>query len=157
MKEYAGRMCKVNLDGASGCAEVDVRVLMPVTEARAESRHMLASGYPLRVLMPEDALDRPGPAPAEARGLYEKYKIERTDGSSGYGKKHEHCEYFVLDLSHDEHAGSALLAYADSCEAQCPELAGDLRNADCAAVTKMRREKATPGSGPATIAASVPK
>ena len=60
------------------------------------------------------------------RGLYRKYKIERTDGRSGPGKKHENCTYFVLDLVHDPHAIPALLAYAKSCEADYPALASDL-------------------------------
>lgn len=61
------------------------------------------------------------------RGLYSKYKIERNDGSSGPGGKHESCEYFVLDLEHDKHAKAALRAYAESCKKEFPELAKDLR------------------------------
>lgn len=63
----------------------------------------------------------------ENRGLYRKYRIERTDGSSAPGGKHERCEYFVLDLVHDEFAFPALLAYADACAGKYPELAADLR------------------------------
>jgi hypothetical protein len=62
------------------------------------------------------------------RGLItRKYKIERTDGSTGEGGKHEQCDYFVLDLVHDRFARPALLAYADACEAEYPLLARDLR------------------------------
>lgn len=61
------------------------------------------------------------------RGLYHKFNIARTDGSSGPGGKHEHCEYFVLDLAHDKHAMAAISAYADSCEKEFPALAADLR------------------------------
>lgn len=62
------------------------------------------------------------------RGLYRKYsKVERSDGSTGPGGKHEKCEYFVLDLEHDKHAKAALKAYADSCAREFPELAKDLR------------------------------
>ena len=61
------------------------------------------------------------------RGLYRKYEVRRTDGSSEPGGKHEGCIYFVLDLDHDPHALPALEAYADSCEADYPELAKDLR------------------------------
>lgn len=61
------------------------------------------------------------------RGLYRKYKVERTDGSSGKGGKHERCEYFILDLEHDKHAKAALKAYAESCAKEFPELAKDLR------------------------------
>jgi hypothetical protein len=49
------------------------------------------------------------------RGLYEKFTVSRTDGQSAPGQKHDGCEYFVLDLSHDPHAIPALLAYAKSC------------------------------------------
>jgi hypothetical protein len=62
-----------------------------------------------------------------ARGLYDRYWVRRTDGSSGPGGKHEHCRYFVLDLDHDPYAGAALVAYASSCAATYPQLAADLR------------------------------
>ncbi len=61
-----------------------------------------------------------------ARGLYRKFKIERTDGRSEPGEKHDGCEYFVLDIDHDPHALPALKAYADSCRAAFPKLANDL-------------------------------
>ncbi len=64
--------------------------------------------------------------PDKQLGLYGKYKVERTDGRSGPGKKHEDCRYFVLDLVHDKHAIPAILAYANSCEADYPALAKDL-------------------------------
>jgi len=60
-------------------------------------------------------------------GLYRKFKVERTDGSSGPGGKHEHCRYFALDLIHDPFARPAVLAYAKSCEKSHPVLAEDLR------------------------------
>lgn len=63
----------------------------------------------------------------KTRGLYNKFTVTRNDGSSEPGGKHHGCEYFVLDLTHDVHAAAALLAYADSCEADYPLLAADLR------------------------------
>lgn len=60
------------------------------------------------------------------RGLYGKFRVERTDGSSGTGGKHEHCRYFVLDLNHDPRAVAAIRAYANSCRNQYPALAEDL-------------------------------
>jgi hypothetical protein len=63
------------------------------------------------------------------RGLYNKYRIERTDGRSAPGEKHSDCEYFVLDITHDPFALPALDAYAIACEADFPDLAQDLRNA----------------------------
>ena len=62
------------------------------------------------------------------RGLYRKYLVERTDGSSGPGGKHERCKYFVLDLVHDKHALIALEAYAESCEVEYPSLYDDLND-----------------------------
>src|ERR1700758_3049829 len=59
-------------------------------------------------------------------GLYNKFHIERTDGSSAPGGKHETCKYFVLDVHCDQHAIPALMAYADSCKADYPLLARDL-------------------------------
>jgi hypothetical protein len=61
------------------------------------------------------------------RGLYGKFIVERTDGRSAPGEKHENCEYFVLDLTHDPFALSALDAYAEACEEKYPALAKDLR------------------------------
>ena len=61
-------------------------------------------------------------------GLYEKFKVERTDGSSVEGGKHEGCEYFVLDLTHDPLAMPALETYAYHAEkAGYALLAADLR------------------------------
>lgn len=60
-------------------------------------------------------------------GLYRKFTVTRTDGSSRSGKKHEFCDYFVLDWTHDPFAIPAARAYADACEAVLPELAADLR------------------------------
>ncbi len=60
------------------------------------------------------------------RGLYEKFRITRTDGRSEHGEKHDGCEYFVLDLDHDDHAIPALRAYAESCAREFPFLAADL-------------------------------
>jgi hypothetical protein len=61
------------------------------------------------------------------KGVYRKFHVERTDGQSNPGQKHDGCEYFVLDATHDPHAKAALLAYADSCEAKYPALARDAR------------------------------
>ncbi len=61
------------------------------------------------------------------RGIYQKYVVERTDGSSGPGERHEGCEYFVLDLNHDPYAVSALRAYLFACRRSHPLLAEDLQ------------------------------
>jgi hypothetical protein len=62
----------------------------------------------------------------KTRGLYDKFIVERTDGTSATGKKHDGCEYFVLDMTHDPHALPALAAYIRSCETEFPLLAADL-------------------------------
>ncbi len=63
----------------------------------------------------------------KSKGLYGKFIVRRVDGTDGPGGKHDGCQYFVLDLSHDPFAGPAALAYADACEAEYPQLAADLR------------------------------
>lgn len=63
----------------------------------------------------------------QEKGLYPKYEVHRRDGSSAPGGKHEKCYMYVLDLDHDPFAKPALLAYADACEAEYPQLARDLR------------------------------
>lgn len=65
--------------------------------------------------------DTPGGAlPPE--GLYNKYKVTRTDGSDRRGGKHEFCPHFVLDLAHDPAAVPALRAYCDAARDRRPEL-----------------------------------
>lgn len=60
-------------------------------------------------------------------GLYTKFTVVRNDGSSEPGAKHDGCEYFVLDLTHDPFATDAIRAYANACELEYPALARDLR------------------------------
>lgn len=62
-------------------------------------------------------------------GLYDKYRVERTDGQSAPGQKHHECEYFCLDMTHDKHASAALFAYAVSCSEEYPLLSKDLTRA----------------------------
>jgi hypothetical protein len=61
------------------------------------------------------------------QGLHDKFRVERTDGKSAPGAKHDGCRYFVLDLDHDAAALRALQAYAEVCAADRPELAADLQ------------------------------
>ncbi len=60
------------------------------------------------------------------RGLYGKFYVERLDGKSVLGEKHDKCEYFVLDLTHDKHAKAAIRAYSISCGNEYPQLSHDL-------------------------------
>jgi hypothetical protein len=62
----------------------------------------------------------------KSRGVYYKFNVTRTDGSSEPGGKHEKCFYFVLDCDHDQHAKAALMAYEDSCRLEYPALAEGL-------------------------------
>lgn len=62
------------------------------------------------------------------KGLYGKFIVQRTDGSHCQGGKHHGCNYYVLDLDHDEHALPAMVAYEKSCREKYPELAKDLRS-----------------------------
>jgi len=80
----------------------------------------------------------------EPSGLYRKFVVERTNGSSGPGGKHEHCDYFVLDWMHDKFAIPAALAYAKACEAEYPELARDLRDRAGAAVAHTEPARKVP-------------
>lgn len=65
--------------------------------------------------------------PTTEQGLFEKYHICRVDESDGPGGKHENCEYYVLDLTHDPYALEALHYYARACEKTHPELSKDLK------------------------------
>jgi hypothetical protein len=60
-------------------------------------------------------------------GIYQKFNVTRTDGKDAPGGKHEGDEYFVLNLTTDKHAIPAIATYAESCAADYPALAADLR------------------------------
>jgi len=48
--------------------------------------------------------------PDKARGLYEKFRVERVDREAQ--ARHAECDFFVLDLQHDPLALQALETYA---------------------------------------------
>ena len=62
------------------------------------------------------------------QGLYQKFSVERTDGSSAPGGKHHGCRHFVLDVDHDPAAKAALTAYAAAVAPTHPKLARDIRS-----------------------------
>ena len=68
------------------------------------------------------------------RGLYEKFRVMRTDGRSALGMKHHGCRYFVLDVDHDPFAAVALAAYGAACMVAMPKLGYQLL--DCVACLK---------------------
>ena len=59
-------------------------------------------------------------------GIYKKFSVRRTDGSSDKYRKHAVCEYFVLDWKHDPFTIPAMKAYAAACKSKYPELASDI-------------------------------
>lgn len=65
------------------------------------------------------------------QGIYKKFTVERTDGKSAPGEKHENCEYFVIDMTHDKYAPDAIKAYAEACQIEYPALAADLMCMSC--------------------------
>ncbi|ABR91895.1 Hypothetical protein mma_2229 [Janthinobacterium sp. Marseille] len=66
--------------------------------------------------------------PAEVQGLFRKFDVRRADDSDAPGGKHHGCEYFVLDVDHDQHAPAAHRAYAEACKDTHPQLSADLQN-----------------------------
>ena len=63
---------------------------------------------------------------AEDGPVYEKFRVERTDGLSAVGKRHHGCPYWVLDICHDPYAEPAVRAYAEACRETHPQLAESL-------------------------------
>lgn len=61
----------------------------------------------------------------QTTGIYHKFNVSRVDGTDQPGQKHDGCQYFVLDLTHDKHAPAAMAAYAASCRENYPALAAD--------------------------------
>lgn len=72
--------------------------------------------------LPERDRDKP----STEQGLYHKYDVYRTDGTDDVGGKHEDCDCFVLDLTHDPAAKVAMAAYAGAIRATHPQLAKDI-------------------------------
>lgn len=56
------------------------------------------------------------------KGLYGKYKVEKTDSS----QIDPNADYFVLRLDTDPHARVATIEYAKSIMLENPQLASDL-------------------------------
>ncbi len=58
----------------------------------------------------------------DKRGIYGKYRIEKTDGTPVDPR----AVYFTLRLDTDKHARAAVRAYIESCRDEQPKLAQDL-------------------------------
>lgn len=65
-------------------------------------------------------------ADVDQRSLFQKFDVRRTDGTDQPGGRHHGCEYFVLDLTHDPAAKTALLHYAQAVKDTRPELSREL-------------------------------
>ena len=70
--------------------------------------------------------ERDSTLPVEQQGVFRKFDVRRVDGSDQPGGKHFGCEYFVLDMAHDQYAKDAIRAYAEACKATYPTLSSDL-------------------------------
>lgn len=81
---------------------------------------------PVEQFAPSPLTERDYDLHEHEQGLYSKFDVRRVDGSSEPGGKHHDCEYFVLDMTHNQHARAALRAYADACASTHPELSADL-------------------------------
>jgi hypothetical protein len=63
---------------------------------------------------------------SDDKGLYDKFRVRRTDGLDVEGQKHCGDDYFVLNLTRDPHALVAARAYAMSCRDEKPVLSKEL-------------------------------
>lgn len=111
--------------GSGGKVERIVLRNFSLASAVAVAQDRLCQDEPGHDFEPLPARD--ASKPAEEQGLFRKFQVRRTDGSSAPGCRHADCEYFVIDVHHDAHAGAALAAYADAVESTHPALAADMR------------------------------
>lgn len=61
-------------------------------------------------------------------GIYRKFDVRRVDGRDAPGGDREGAEYIVLDLTYDEHARTAALAYASAIQPDYPNAAADIHD-----------------------------
>lgn len=146
------RQFGVEIDSLLRQAESHGNGVLAAADVRRIVEPMLLAVAPVRSTVPEEAHKRCGgraycgrmpfcgcggpdglpefdpSKPAAERGLYRKFEIKRTDGRDQPGGKHEHCEYFVIDVTHDVHAKAALEAYAQAASGESGVLADDMRD-----------------------------
>jgi hypothetical protein len=78
-------------------------------------------------------------------GIYNKYAVYRNDREDRPGYRHQGCEYFVLDMTHDPFAVPALRAYADACQKEgYLALAAELRSKAYELETKLGLKESEP-------------
>ena len=63
-----------------------------------------------------------------SEGLGQKYVVTRIDGRDTPGEKHDGCQYFVLDLTHDIAAREAAMQYAWRIRLDNPQLSDEIKN-----------------------------
>ena len=132
MEPFAGNASGIHKDWADERRRASLTQDKPLTVAHF--RVLLKASEALRAaLQPQAAVTTSGPPerdnskPAEQQGVFRKFNVQRTDGSDQPGGKHHGCEYFVLDVAHDQHAKPALEAYAVACATTHPQLSADMR------------------------------
>ena len=83
----------------------------------------------------------------KTKGMYDKFRVTRNDGSSEPGGKHEDCFYFVLDLHHDPLAIPAMIEYSDVARAAGYDVLADDIMARVTARMAQRNEELKTMSG----------
>lgn len=63
---------------------------------------------------------------SDKRGLHGKFIIARRDNKHLLGQKHHGCDYFVLDLTHDQHGIQVVRYYATLCREDRPQLSQEI-------------------------------
>lgn len=110
-------------DEAASVFVEQVKSLLPSISPKRESAQPVELGTLGMLEMPERDQTRP----SEEQGVFRKFVVRRVDGSDQPGGRHHGCEYFVLDVVHDQHAKAALAAYAESCKDSHPALSKDMK------------------------------
>lgn len=103
--------------------------IVPTAEAFRELFAAIRSTPPQQQEQSGEAValpERDVSKPAKQQGVFRKFEVSRVDGSDHPGGKHHGCEYFVLDVTHDQHAKAALAAYAEACKETHHELSCDM-------------------------------
>lgn len=77
-------------------------------------------------LLKKDFPARDPSKPDTEQGIYEKYRVYRTDGLDNAGGPRADDKYFVLNLTRDPHAKPAMAAYAASAKGTHPILSADM-------------------------------
>lgn len=80
----------------------------PADETEQAEAEPAGDGQEARALFPAGT---PATDDDRDKGLYRKYKIDRTDNQDQPGQRHADCDYFLIDEAHDPFAEAAFAAY----------------------------------------------